>query len=99
MGRKSREKRLRHAPRLPESISSEVVEVEATKVVALRALRKSSNRIQSERRRAAQLVHQAREAGATWSDIGAALEVSRQGARQRFSRATVGSEATGGRQS
>ena len=55
-----------------------------TKVVKLQAIFRTQKRINFLRRGLAQLVAEARDAGASWTEIGDALEVSRQGARQRF---------------
>lgn len=85
MGRKSRAKRSRplqveEVREAPHSATTEVVTPEAV----LKSLRASQRRILWERRRIAQAVQTARDLGLSWGAIGAALDISRQAARQRF---------------
>lgn len=92
VGRKSRQKRSRRVvpdqailrppvqPLEPAETTTEVVTLEAL----LKAARRAEARARYERRRVAQIVTRARDHGATWADVGRALDISRQGARQRF---------------
>lgn len=61
-----------------------VIPSPAAKLAALRAAERSTRRIRHERRLIAQQVAIARRHGASWVEVGHALGVSRQAARQHF---------------
>lgn len=77
------------APRLAETIADEVASL--APLDALRELQQAEAELEDLRR---DLVARARDDGASWGDVGHALDVTRQSAHERFATAAVGPTTT-----